>query len=106
VTQSDTADQGSFVLGFGLGLIAGAAGYFLFATDRGENVRQELLEEWEKARESVGEAESEGKPLNVRQLAKNFLGVVESVREPEVADKNHSKSSKATKSATPKFKGV
>lgn len=56
--MSDPAQEvqnqsGSFVTGFTVGLFAGAAGYFLFATDRGEKVRQELQKEWKEAKDRV-----------------------------------------------------
>lgn len=38
----------SFIIGFTWGLIAGASGYFLFATEQGKKVRQDLSEEWQK----------------------------------------------------------
>lgn len=42
--------HGSFLNGFSIGLFAGAAGYFLFGTNKGNDVRKQLATEWEKAR--------------------------------------------------------
>lgn len=46
--QSDphSKDSGSFLTGLGLGLLGGAVGYFLFATDKGDKVRKQLSQEW------------------------------------------------------------
>ncbi|MEN8252753.1 MAG: hypothetical protein ABFQ62_00030 [Patescibacteria group bacterium] len=49
--------HGSFLNGFTVGLFAGAAGYFLFGTKKGDSVRTQLAKEWEKAK---GELEKEG----------------------------------------------
>lgn len=51
-SSSEMAGQpepGSFVTGFTVGLFAGAAGYFLFATKRGATLRQTLETEWKSA---------------------------------------------------------
>lgn len=43
------SEAGSFVTGFTVGLFAGAAGYFLFATKRGKTLRQKIESEWQDA---------------------------------------------------------
>ena len=41
--------KNSFVGGFALGLVAGAAGFFLFATSEGKKVRQKANQAWQEA---------------------------------------------------------
>lgn len=41
--------KNSFVGGFALGLAAGAAGFFLFATSEGKKVRQKANQAWQEA---------------------------------------------------------
>lgn len=43
----------SFIGGFSLGLLAGATGFFLFATDRGKQVRQKINLVWQEASEDL-----------------------------------------------------
>lgn len=67
--QAKTNDSGQFTTGFTLGLLAGAAGFFLFGTKRGREVRHRLQAEWERARQdrtlwSVGT----GTPSSTRSL--------------------------------------
>lgn len=50
-------DSGSFLTGFAVGLFAGAFGYFLFATDQGQSVRQELIKEWQLANQKLNDLE-------------------------------------------------
>lgn len=40
----------SFLTGFAVGLFAGAAGYYLYATDRGKKLREHLVSEWQTAK--------------------------------------------------------
>ncbi len=68
--------HGSFLNGFTIGLFAGAMGYFLFATDKGQKVRKQLNTEWEKARK---ELEDSGKIEKGKGTIKDILA--------ELADK-------------------
>lgn len=52
-------DSGSFLSGLGIGLIGGAVGYFLFATDKGEKVRKQLKIEWKDIQKVVTPAVEE-----------------------------------------------
>ncbi len=47
--MQDSKDQGSFVNGFGIGLLTGVAAYFLFGTDQGKQIRKQMLTEWDEA---------------------------------------------------------
>ncbi len=67
-------DTGSFLTGFTIGLFAGAAGYFLFGTDRGGKVRRELMTEWENARgELVERGIVENPRATLRELVKDAV---------------------------------
>lgn len=67
-------EQSSFVAGFSLGLIAGAAGYFLFATERGAKVRKQLITEWEGAKDQmVKEGVLPNKQVSIRQFLQNMF---------------------------------
>lgn len=58
--QQPTAESGSFLSGLGIGLIGGAVGYFLFATEKGEKVRDRLAKEWQEIQALAQQAS--GKP--------------------------------------------
>lgn len=48
--SNQSSDQGSFLTGITIGMIAGAAGYFLFGTKDGKKIRKDLTKEWEGAK--------------------------------------------------------
>ena len=71
-TQSD--DGSSFVTGFTIGLFVGAAGYYLFATDKGAKLRKELVADWEEAKiHLVEEGVIENNHISLRQFLFDFL---------------------------------
>lgn len=45
-SEQHSKESGSFLTGLGLGLLGGAVGYFLFATEKGDKVRKQLAQEW------------------------------------------------------------
>jgi gas vesicle protein len=51
--HSFTDQQGSFLNGFTLGLFAGAAGYFLFGTKKGNEFRTKINKEWQEAQKEI-----------------------------------------------------
>lgn len=53
--SDNTNSPGSFASGFTLGMLVGAVGYYLFATDRGIKLRKTLLKEWEGAKEELAQ---------------------------------------------------
>jgi len=66
-------DQGGFIAGFSIGLLAGAAGYFLFGTKRGAEIRHELVKEWENAQEHLAkEGVISSQPLSLRNFLQNL----------------------------------
>ena len=42
-------EHGSFSLGFTFGLLAGAAGFFVFGTERGKKAREQFSKQWHEA---------------------------------------------------------
>lgn len=53
--HSHTDEGSSFITGFTIGLFAGAAGYYLFASEDGAKLRKQLVAEWESAKEKLAE---------------------------------------------------
>lgn len=107
--MTESQDQGSFLTGFALGVFAGAAGYFLFGTDRGHKVRRDLQREWENAKQDLltrTEPESaEVAMLNLRDALYKVAGWLGEFQPSEV--KSAKKTAKPkTKQAKTKFKGV
>ncbi len=107
--MSESQDQGSFLTGFALGVFAGAAGYFLFGTDRGHKVRRELQREWDTAKQDLQsrtEPESaEVAMLNLRDALYKVAGWLGEFQPPEAKSAKKSTKTKA-KTAKTKFKGV
>ncbi len=81
-------EHGSFSLGFTFGLLAGAAGFFMFGTERGKKARLEFAKQWQEAHKS---------------MAKNSDAVVPTLREAfetvvaAVTDEQPKKKKKPTK---------
>lgn len=107
LNHSDQADSGSFITGFTLGLLAGAAGYFLFATDRGVSVRKELAKEWQQAKQDLIAAEvvpdtaESVKDWLLKQL-RVVSGKLDDTKKAAVAKSPRAKATKGAK----KFKGT
>ena len=69
-----TGSASSFLPGFTMGLLAGAAGYYLFATEEGQQVRERLNEEWERAKaEMVAQGVLSPGEGSLRQFLMGFL---------------------------------
>ncbi len=112
----DQKDSGSFVTGFGMGLVTGAAAYFLFATEQGKELRNRVLEEWESAEETITKEAGVELPKRLRQLMTEAVGYfAESIREVQELQENAEESLKSgvskAKKALPKrtgskFKGL
>jgi hypothetical protein len=52
-TKIEPAHNGSFLTGLTVGLFAGAFGYYLFNTARGEKMRASLAAEWDEIRKKL-----------------------------------------------------
>lgn len=120
-------DEGSFLNGFALGIFAGAAGYFLFGTDRGKEVRQDISHEWDEAREKLADEGFISDPdASLRDVINDLLSkvfgsakadqVVPAKKTKKIKNEKRSSSAKASKdkkekvktkkSEAKKFKGV
>ncbi|HYD35241.1 MAG TPA: hypothetical protein VD999_04195 [Vitreimonas sp.] len=109
-------DSGSFITGFTLGMFAGAAGYFLFGTKRGEKLKKELSKEWQKASENWQESgAAQTGTATIREMARQVFEwlTTEGQKMSEEMDKAQQKSkttTKTKKNSTPskekKFKGL
>lgn len=104
-------DQGSFLAGFSVGLFAGAAGYFLFGTDRGRQLKHRLAHEWEAARKEMPERGSG--LVNYSSVTELIQAVGNTIKQAEKQGREKMESQRVTKEkrgqakkATPKFKGV
>ena len=97
-------NQGSFLGGLALGLFAGAAGYFLFATKDGAKIRRDVEKEWQSAKISLAE---EGliadKDLSISQMISDWLGLAEDHKQTK---KKTPKPTAGPSTKKPKFKGV
>ena len=106
-------DQGSFVAGFSVGLVAGAAAYFLFGTEKGAKVRKQLVEEWESAREFMAEeGVHKDQHISLRQFLQNVVEEVfhtslpQEIIMPNKARKQPPKQSSRRLKRSHKFSGV
>ncbi len=119
--QSQSSDGNVFVTGFTVGLFVGAAGYYLFATEKGSKLRKQLVHEWEHAKvDLVQEGVIQNPKISLREfiqemLRKAFPDVSKStarnisnlvVEEADVLRKKAATSAKAKKDNAKKFKGV
>lgn len=102
-------NQGSFVGGLALGMFAGAAGYFLFATKDGSTVRKKMEGEWKEAKVILAEeGVIKSKDVTISELVGEWFGVETSKtsKKKTAPSKNSNKKQIAAKSKTSKFKGV
>jgi len=119
--QSQSSDGNSFVTGFTVGLFIGAAGYYLFATEKGSKLRKQLVNEWEHAkvdlvndgvianpkitlREFIQDMLHKAFPDVSKSTARNISNLV--VEEADTLRKKAVNDSKAKKGNAKKFKGV
>ncbi|MFZ5376392.1 MAG: hypothetical protein ACOZAN_01835 [Patescibacteria group bacterium] len=63
-----------FLGGFTLGVFAGAAGLFLFGTDHGKKLGQQLADEWDQAKESLADrGVIENKDVTLGEMLRGVL---------------------------------
>lgn len=108
--------QGSFVSGLTIGFLAGAAGYFLFGTEKGKKIVKDLEQEWRLAQADNPQLTQMISQQATHQVAASSLlqtikGLIEKMAEEQDAGLKHQKS--ATRGKKPvvkknevKFKGV
>ncbi|MGD9129443.1 MAG: hypothetical protein PVJ09_03085 [Candidatus Woesebacteria bacterium] len=110
-------NSGSFLTGFTVGLFAGAAAYFFFATDRGDELHLKLKKEWEQASEKLAEkGVIEDKNLKLKDLAASFFEKISTACSSKSISKSGVKKKKISKKKSSpkrlhkktglKFKGV
>jgi len=110
-------EVGSFLNGFTAGLVAGAAAYFLFATDKGKNLSQEIQGEWDQAKETLAEkGVIKDKNTTIRQLIGSIFKQVTDTKMTPASERKAKKlvskkkkisfSSSKKKQQPKKFKGV
>lgn len=115
--QEQQKDSGSFITGFGMGLITGAAAYFLFATEQGKELRKRALEEWETAQETITTEAGVELPKRLKQLMQEAVGYfaeslkelqeIQEVREqPTRAGTTAKKKPETAKKPSGRFKGL
>lgn len=106
---AQSRDGGSFLTGFGVGILAGAVGYFLKHSDQGEEFQKKFAGEWSTAQQFVREELKETSPLTVQgafdEVIRYLAGEDEAEEEPEDSAKP-TRSTTTRKKRTPKFKGV
>ncbi|HEX7018134.1 MAG TPA: YtxH domain-containing protein [Patescibacteria group bacterium] len=104
MTESKDHHQGSFLSGFTVGLFAGAAGYFLFGTDKGQKLTEKLSDEWESAKERLADEGVIDNPnMSLRQVVGQVLNQVkERIETPEMDSQKANKPSKTNASKTAK----
>jgi gas vesicle protein len=62
-TSSTQPNPGShFLAGLTAGVLLGVAGYYLFGTKQGQETREKISDEWERARELLGSTTTEQSP--------------------------------------------
>lgn len=108
MTKRDSGDSGSFLSGLGIGLIGGAVGYFLFATEKGEKARKRLFSEWKEVQKSV--LPQTEKKVDAAGTLKDlvstfFTEMIEQAKEDQKAAEQEVKQ-KAKKTKKKLFKGV
>lgn len=102
-------NQGSFVSGLTIGFLAGAAGYFLFGTDKGKKMRAELEREW-RAAQASGHLKVTKDENQIAGLGDIVSSLVRYVREQQVVTGKGkelvAKAKGRPRKANSKFKGV
>lgn len=106
-------NQGSFVTGLTIGMFAGAAGYFLFGTNKGKALRQELEKEWASAQADLQSRSSQTSVVESLSpsLKQVFNSIIELVRQQQadgdvVAESLKRKTKVKAQKPSSKFKGV
>jgi len=102
-------DQGSFIGGLALGMFAGAAGYFLFATKDGSKVRNKVEAEWKEAKVILAEEGLiKNKDVTISQLVGEWFGLEQNktVKKKSHTTKSTTKKQIADKDKNQKFKGL
>jgi len=104
--KHDDHKHGSFLNGLTIGFLAGATGYFLFRTKRGGKLRQDLSDEWDKAKKDFA---AKGLLKDEQTSLKDFLNsLFTQLKTPQSAfsKKKIKKKVSLPPAKVKKFKGV
>jgi len=96
-------ESGSFSTGFTLGLLAGAAGYFIFGTHKGKQVREKLSVKWQDAKKLAADDWPE-KAGTVGDVLKEIFAQISS--SAENTTKQPKRKKKKTASKKKQFSGI
>ncbi len=108
-------NSNGFITGFTLGMVAGACGFYLYATKDGAKVRRQIREEFEQAYATIPESEKQAYPDTLRGAIKHFfesiwvdsdLNQQDSSSKPRVANRPKQNTSAKTATKSPKFKNT
>lgn len=100
------SDTGSFLGGFTLGIFAGAAGFFLFGTDKGRRLKDVLVDEWQQAKSQLPDR-GDGL-MNIHSL-RDLWGIIQTNIEQATEEgkaKAAARPRKKTTGKVSKFKGT
>ncbi|MCC6711561.1 MAG: YtxH domain-containing protein [Candidatus Pacebacteria bacterium] len=108
--RKNSFSEENFMTGFSVGLAAGAAGMYLFGTDEGEELREELKAHWKEAvSDLLAEGTIETAEQDMWQLFKDILnkaaGEVEE-NNPELTAKQKINQQNRSNKKKNLFKGV
>lgn len=114
--QQDQKESGSFMSGFGIGLLTGAAAYFLFGTEQGKELRKKALSEWDSMQGSMSKESGIEMPKQLRQVMREVVGyfaesikqiqdIQESANKPKTVPTKTKKPETKAKSSS-RFKGL
>jgi gas vesicle protein len=115
--MQENKESGSFITGFGMGLLAGAAAYFLFGTEQGKELRKKALNEWEDAQSHITDKSGIEVPKKLKQILQevvNYFGAtIKEMQDIQESAETYKKNSATrTKKPEPKpksnsrFKGL
>ncbi|MFZ5438134.1 MAG: hypothetical protein ACOZAK_03725 [Patescibacteria group bacterium] len=108
--RKNNFSEQTFMTGFGVGLAAGAIGMYLFGTDEGGKLRQELKDHWQEAvKDLLAEGTIENAEQDLWMLFKDILnqavGDIESLKLDKAAKTKAVSITRAQKKQN-LFKGV
>jgi len=109
-------NQGSFISGLTVGFLAGAAGYFLFGTEKGKKIVHDLEKEWRAAQAADPQltqaiSRQATHQVNGSSLLKTIKDLVKQVADQQDLGFKQAKTINKNKKiplrkAEPKFKGL
>lgn len=106
--RKNSFSEENFMTGFGVGLVAGAIGMFLFGTDEGEKLSKELNGHWQEAtKDLLAEGVIENAEQDLWSLFKDILDQAShEIIEHQPSETDQLKASKRASKKRNTFKGV